>query len=278
MDKIVFSDEVRTNRLAKTEPQCMRDRPPVDQSQPLLTNEQVEVAKKELTNDSFVRLQFPRVVRARVDPPLAQQNYCVFTFVPSKDAKPDNDGCFGVLKIRGTFPTPSEAEEFSERVIRTVDSYNENIIGYVGREFPLTLDDKFCLSTKEVDIRTKMDKIAVDNIKSQREMDKKEMEELQEKRKELLSDTTDKKEVVIDDIEYYTQLRVKRANLRMLQEECEKKIKECGRILKKTTSEINELDDKHPQYKNEYEEKYKRAVDAIGTDNAESSKMIQYMK
>lgn len=278
MDKIVFTEETRNNKLASVEPECMRNRQPVDQSQRPLTNEEVEEAKKQLVNNTFLKLEFPRTVRARVDPPLAQQNYFVFTFVPSKSATPDKDGCFGVFKMRGTFPTPSEAEEHCERIIRTVDSYNENVIGYVGREFPLTLDDKFCLSTKEVDIRTKMDKIAVDNIKSQREMDKKEMEELQEKRKELLADTSERKEVVMDDIEYYTQLRVKRANLRMLQEECEKKIKECGKILKNTTSEINKLDDMFPNYKNEYEEKYKRAVESIGTENAEANKMIQYMK
>ena len=52
-------------------------------SAPHLTDEETENAMKELFNPSFASLEFPRVMRTRVDPPLAQQNFCVFTFTPS---------------------------------------------------------------------------------------------------------------------------------------------------------------------------------------------------
>lgn len=276
-DRINFTDEVQENKLATMEPQCMRDRPdPLPGTRPL-TEEEVVQAKKELINTSFLSMNFPKVVRTRRDPPLSQQNYYVMTFVPSKGARPDADGCFGVMKQRGTFPTPKEAEEWSENLIRGTDSYNENIIGYVGNDFPVTLDPKYCLSTKEVDVRTKMDTIARDSIRSQRENDKKEMEEIQERRRELLSDTSEDKATAIDDLDYYVTLRVKRANIRMMQEECTKKMKECAKILSKTTSEINKMDDKHPQYAKEYKAKYCSALDAIGGDT-NGSKMLEYMK
>ena len=276
-ERIQFADEVQQNRLASIEPQCMRDRPPCLPGTRSLTEEEVDVAKRELINSSYLKLEFPKVVRTRRDPPLAQQNYYMFTFVPSKGARPDADGCFGVMKQRGTFPTPKEAEEWGENLIRGTDSYHENIIGYVGVDFPLTTDSKYCLSTKEVDVRTKMDTIARDSIRAQRENDKKEMEEVQERRRQLLADTTEAKQDAIDDLDYYITLRVKRANIRMLQEECEKKIKECGKILKKTTAEINKLDDSHPEYAKEYQAKYKNALDAIG-GNTGDSKMLEYMK
>jgi hypothetical protein len=202
----------------------------------------------------------------------------MFTFTPSQGATPDSEGCFGSMKIRGTFATPKEAEEWAENIIRNSDSYNENIIGYVGADFPLTVDSKYCLSTKEVDVRTKMDTIAKENIKHQREVDKKEMEEIQERRRQLLADTTEAKAQSTDDIEYYTTLRVKRANIRIMQEECEKKLKECAKILKKTTAEINAMDESHPEYAKEYEAKYRSALDAVGGSDANSNKMIQYMK
>ena len=276
-ERIQFTDEVQQNKLASLEPQCMRDRPPCQPGTRNLTEEEVETAKKELINSSYLKLDFPRVVRVRRDPPLSQQNYSLFTFVPSKGARPDADGCFGVMKFRGSFPTPKEAEEWGENLIRGTDSYNENIIGYVGSDFPLTLDPKYCLSTKEVDVRTKMDTVARDSIRAQRENDKKEMEEVQERRRQLLADTSETKQEAVDDLDYYVTLRVKRANIRMLQEECEKKLKECGKILKKTTSEINKLDDDHPEYQKEYQAKYKTALDAIG-GNATDNKMIEYMK
>jgi hypothetical protein len=276
-ERINFTEEVTQNKLTTIEPQCMRDRPDPLPGTRHLTDEEVVTAKKELINKAFLSLEFPRVVRTRRDPPLSQQNYYVMTFVPSKGARPDADGCFGVMKQRGTFPTPKEAEEWSENLIRGTDSYNENIIGYVGNDFPLTLDSKYCLSTKEVDVRTKMDTVARDSIRAQRETDKKEMEEIQERRRELLADTSEAKATALDDLDYYVTLRVKRANIRMMQEECTKKMKECAKILTKTTHEINALDDKFPQYQKEYQAKYNSALDAIGGDT-NGSKMIEYMK
>jgi len=121
-------------------------------SAPHLTDEQTENAMKELFNPSFANLEFPKVMRQRVDPPLAQQNFCVFTFTPSVGAQPDKDGCFGALRIRGTFPTVQDAEEWSENLVRNHDSFHENMVGFVGRDFPLTADSKYCTKTKEVDI------------------------------------------------------------------------------------------------------------------------------
>ena len=276
-ERILFAEEVQQNKLSTLEPQCMRDRPPCLPGTRPLTEEEVDEAKKQLINTSYLKLDFPRVVRTRNDPPLAQQNYYMFTFIPSKGAKPDADGCFGVMKQRGTFPTPKEVEEWGENLIRGTDSNSENLIGYVGKDFPLTLDSKYCLSTKEVDVRTKMDTIARDSIKAQRENDKKEMEEVQERRRELLADTSEVKSQSLDDLDYYVTLRVKRANIRMLQEECRKKLKECSKILDKTSLEINNLDDTHPEYIKEYEAKYKSALDAIG-GNPGDNKMLEYMR
>ena len=246
-------------------------------SAPHLTDEQTEKAMKELFNPAFANLEFPRLMRQRIDPPLAQQNFCVFSFTPSVGAQADKDGCYGALRIRGTFPSVLDAEEFSENIVRNHDSFHENVVGFVGRDFPLTADSKYCSKTKEVDIRMKLDNVSRDNIKQQREAEKREMEEIQERQKQLLADTTEAKETSFDDVEYYTSLRVKRANVRILQEECEKKLKDCGKILKKTNEELFELDEKFPEYQKQYEEKYKNALDAIGS-NTENNKMIEYMK
>jgi hypothetical protein len=246
-------------------------------SAPHLTDEQTETAMKELFNPAFANLEFPRVMRQRIDPPLAQQNFCVFTFTPSVGAQADKDGCFGALRVRGTFASVQDSEEWTENIVRNHDSFHENMVGFVGRDFPITADSKYCTKTKEVDIRMKLDNISRDNIKNQRESDKREMEEIQERQKQLLADTTDTKETSYDDVEFYTSLRVKRANVRILQEECEKKLKDCGKILKKTNDELFELDEKFPEYQKQYEEKYKNALEAIGT-NTENNKMIEYMK
>ena len=209
-ERIHFTQEVQQNKLASLEPQCMRDREAVQPRRRDLTDEEFEVAKKELINTSYLKLDFPKAVKIRRDPPLGQQNYYMFTFVPSKGARPDTDGCFGVMKQRGTFPTPKEAEEWAEYLIGSSDSYNENVIGYVGNDFPLTVDSKYCLSTKEVDVRTKMDTVARDSVRSQRENDKKEIEEITERKRQLLEDTGEDKTEQVIDLDYYVTLRVKR--------------------------------------------------------------------
>lgn len=272
-----LSEQTKNNKLTNSIPLCMLERNKLTNSSSPLNVDELENAKTELINKSFVNLEFPRVQRLRNDPPLSQQNYFVFCFTPSLTSQPDKDGCFGTMKIRGTFASVQEAEEWSENLLRNVDSYHENLIGYVGRDFPVTLDSKYCNSTKEVDIRMKLDNVARENIKQQREQEKREMEEIQERQKQLLSDTTETKQMSFDDIEYYTSLRVKRANVRILQEECENKIKECTKVLTKTNQDISELDEKNPEFQKEYEEKYKVALDAIGGET-QNNKMIEYMK
>ncbi len=280
-DRIQFTDEVSRNRTATYEPQCMIDKKDTQKlsfGAPALTDEEAVPAKAALLNKGFLNLDFPKKLRMRVDPSLPHQNFCLFTFIPSKGACPDADGCFGVMKQRGNFATDRDADEWGEHLIRTVDSLNENFIGRVGQDFPITLDDKYCEQTKEVDIRMKLDDVSRGKVKDQRDKDKKEMEEIQDRQKELLADTNKEvKDQSFDDIEYYTQLRVKRGNIRILQEECQKKMKECNKILEKTNKEIHKLDDRFPHYDKEYEAKYKGALDAIGGDTKQN-KMIEYMK
>jgi hypothetical protein len=246
-----------------------------------LTEEQTQEASKELINKTFTKLEYPKAVKLRVDPIISGQKYCVFTFVPSSGAKPDNDGAFGVVKFRGAFPCVEDSEERCTYLIQNVDSYNENFITFVGHDFPLTLDPKYVEKTKEISIRNKMDTVARENIKKQREQERKEMEEIQDRQKQLLADTTEHKATAIDDLDYYTTLRTKRASLRMFVEETERKLKDASKSIKQTSQEINDLDEKYPEYKKQYEEKYRTALDAVGAahdPNTPAGKMIEYMK
>jgi len=269
-ERINFTEDIHHHNVSATEPSCMSDKPKVSAGARFLNEDEMVVAKKELINKSYLR-----VVRQSHDKPITNQNFSVFYFIPSKGATPDQDGCFGVMKNRGNFPTAREAEEHAEAIIETIDSFNENMIGYVGRDFPITCDPKYCLTTKEVDVRNKLDSITKNNIREIRANDKKEMEEITEKRRELLEDTSETKEKAIDDLDFYITLRVKRANIRILQEECTARLKDCAKKLKSATSEINRMDEQYPEYIKEYESKYKTALDAIGSND---NKIIKYMK
>lgn len=257
-------------------PQCIREQPKISNFNNL-TDEQVETAKKELINTSYVDSGFPKMLKQRIDPPIQGQTYYIFNFVPSKKAIPDPDGCFGVMKFRGAFPTENDAVEHCETIVRNYDTYSENIIGWVGREFPLTTENKFCSNVKEIDTRTeKMNAIQREDIRSKREQEKKDMKEIQERQEALLKDTS--AEQKFDDIDYYIQLKVKIANAKMLQDECAKKMKDATRVIKDTNTRLQDLEERFPEFKKQYLEKYKTATEAVGIQEAETSKMIQYMK
>jgi hypothetical protein len=278
IDRAVFSDEQKSNKLAP-EPECMKikNMPPLNPRAPKMSEEEEKNAYSTLISKSYTKLNFPKILRTRVDPPIPNQQFFIMSFTPSPNATPDSDGCFGSAKIRGSFATVDEAEEYSQNLIKNVDSYNTYDIAYVGKDFPVTGDtERYCTNTNEVDIRMNLDSTSKANILQQKANDKKEIQEINSRHKELLDDTKKEKESI--DIEYYTTLKQKKASMRIMMEECQKKQEEAKKILEKTFKELEDLDQKHPEFKDQYTEIYKKATINIGADKASSDKMISYMK
>ena len=162
-----FREEFQTNYTVKTEPDCMKNRPVLEPSASLLQGDELKEAKQELVQKAFVQYKFPKIQRFRVDPPINQQNYySLHSFTPAPGATPDADGCFGVVKFRGAFGNLQEADAWAEHLIRNVDSLHEIHIGYVGKEFPLTLDPLYFNETHEVNMKKKMDSVSKSHIQA----------------------------------------------------------------------------------------------------------------
>lgn len=247
-----------------------------DPSSPNLTEEETKQVKKEICNNQFLLMQYPRRSKFRVDPDLPGQNYALISFIPSKDAKPDAEGCFGVVKVRGTFPTVAEAEKWAENIIRHYDSYSDIDFVRVGHDFPIMIDNTmFVSSTREIDVRRKVEETVKEGIKKKKEEDKKAMEEIQERQERLLNNNEEKTD--IEDLDFYTQLRVKKANALHMMDECKKRIGECDGVIEATNKQISELDEKFPSYKEEFMAKYRHALEAIGSD-AKQNPLIRYME
>jgi len=135
----------------------------------------------------------------------------------------------------------------------------------------------YCEATREIDVRKKIEDTVKENIKQKKEDEKKEIEEIQERQNRLLNEHKEsKQEEEHVDLDYYTQLRVKKANAQYMLDECTKRIKECNEVIDKTQEQITNVDIQHPDYKDEFLQKYKNALDAIGA-NAVKNPLIQYM-
>ena len=238
---------------------------------PSLENNQLVEAFQELNESSFTK--FPRADRKYADPPLTNQVFGLHSFVPSKEAKPDKDGIYGMVKFRGTFSTEAEANERSEFLISTVDSYHTIYHSYIGRPFPLTTSSDFSADISEIEIDKRTGKIISDDIVEKRKKEKREIEEIKEKEKQLLEES---ERTESDPYEDYITMRVKKAQLIWTFIETQKKMDEMKKSIIKTREQLKEMDEEYPDYIKTYREKYMEARTNAGISDSDES-FIKYL-
>jgi hypothetical protein len=239
-----------------------------------LTQDQLEMAVRELTVKDNVS-KFPRFDRLYADPVIPNQTICLHSFVPSKGATPDADGVYGMIKIRGVFATPDEANERAEFLIKNNDSYHKIYHSYVGRPIPLAHNSKYVAETKEVDLNAKTTKVMNEDVKEKKEQEKKDMEEIKQREKRLREDaSTPEKDV--DPQEAYTTARVKKAQLIWTYFQSMKKIDEIKDLIVKARNTVAEMDEKYPEFDKTYFERYQKAREDAGVPMDDNS-FIKYM-
>jgi len=231
-----------------------------------LTDEEVATAKEDLVRPEFIK-KYPAMEKTFADPSIAGQKLCLVSFVPSTGASPDNDGVYGMIKVRGSYETEEEADDRAELLIRTVDSYHKIFTAFVGKPFPATTSSKWSADTNDVDIKKKVTEVISKDIKKQRMDEKKEIEDIKEREKKLMEDV----EKDFDPYERYIELRVKKAQLVWTYLETQKKMAEMKDSILKTREEITELDEENPSYLSTYREKYMSARRDAGLKDDDAS-------
>jgi len=245
-----------------------------DQFVEALTNNEAVHAIAEL-NDSTFTEKFPRIDRTYADDPIPMQNFALFSFMPAKGAKPNDNGIFGFAKIRGSYSSQMEANQRAEYIIRKLDSYNKIFHTYVGRPFPITIDSKYSAETSEIDIRKQMTETVSQNIKNNKDEDYKTMQEMKQKEEELLKDV---KSEEVDPYENYITQRVKLAQLSFTYLEHQKKMKEIKDIIIKTREKVSDDDEKYPEFKNSYYKKYMDARNTAGIKESNEDTQGNFIK
>lgn len=245
-------------------------------SAPPLTEEHVAAATTALNDTSFVD-KFPKVERQYADPPLPLQTYSLISFVPAKGATPDKDGVYGFAKCRGNFATQAEANERAEYLIRNIDSYHKIFHAYTGRPFPITVDERYCADTAEIDIRKKATETISEDVKAKREQEKKDIEEIKEREKKLLDES--KPDYVEDPFEQYVVLRVKKAQLVWGYKNTLDQLNKMKDVIIKTRAEIVEQDKLNPDYQNRHYDRYMTARKDAGLsdDMSTEDNFVKYL-
>ena len=235
-----------------------------NQGHPVLSEQEVVEAMKNLNNNSFTK-NFLSVERRYADPVDPMQKIGLISFVPAKGATPNDKGIYGFAKLRGNYSTENEANEKAEFIIRNVDSYHQIYHAYVGRPFPMTTSRDYSGERKEIDIRKSMVDSVSASIKCKKDEERKHIEEIQAREKELLEDTNKDEEKPSD---RYTTLRVKKAQITWTYIETQKKLEEMKNIIIKSRIEIEELEKQDESYSTNYFQKYCDARKSSGLDNS----------
>jgi len=245
----------------------------VDKTKPLDENETVE-AVRILNQD----IRFTQVDRYYADPPQPNQKIVLVSFVPSKGATPDKDNIYGMMKVRGVYATEEEANERAEFLIRNIDSYHDVFHAWVGRPFPVTATaDDFSGSIKTIDIRKKTTELISEDILSRKRQEKREMEGIQEREKQLLEESKRASEgLPVDPFEDYITQNVKRAQLVWTFHETKKKIQQMRDSFRSATENIRKADEDHPDFIDKYKERYMEARRSSGIADDNDS-FIKYL-
>lgn len=258
---------------------CPKDRPNPSQvvrqpTHPPLEGNELREAVSTLNRKTFVQVD-----RQYADPPLKDQKIVLFSFVPSKGAKPDEDGWYGMAKVRGVFGNEDMANEYAEKLIREHDSYHEIFHAYVGRPFPVTNKTGYEEEIKTLDIKHKTVRLISEDILNKKRDEEKEIKEMQDREQTLLEGSKRAKEDIPEDpYDIYITDQVKRAQLIWTYKETIKKCEQMKDLIKTTNEKIAGTETEHPEYRDQYKDKYMQARrDAGLTEEQAEDSFIKYL-
>jgi hypothetical protein len=226
---------------------------------PELSDRQLEAAKQELI------VKFPRVERLPKDPELSRQNWALFSFkfLP----KPVN-GVYGFLKPRGVFEHEdgrSGWEAHAENIIRSVDSKHRIWPYRVGEWMPITVNEDFAVETLEVGQQDELKKIYNQQESNEQKDAKQNVREIKDREKKLREDTGNR-ETDRTTLDYYAQKIMMLEQLETWLDEMRKRKRQMIKALKDGETEIKELEEANPQYRDQVADKIREIREEIGLE------------
>ncbi len=254
-------------------PQVMKELPEQDSKRKKLKEDEYKLLASGIKTNITKNL---KSVKSNKDPAFPEQKYCCFSFLPSSGATPDKDGTFGALKIRGAYSNEESADEHIEKLIRNTDSNSECIITYVGRWFPLTVESSYFEETKDIDIQKKITKSEKEAYEMQKQKEEKERRDIESRQAELLEESKSSEKYKSGNIDHYTTQRTKLAQLLSVRIEIEKKKSDIIKSISTTIEELKNEDKAHPEFKDQFMEKYKNGLKSAGIQ-AKDNLMIKFM-
>jgi hypothetical protein len=228
--------------------------------EPNRPDETKEVMKAEKTN--LILPLWRTVCRVKRDPLIRKQEFGLVSFAPARGATPNQNGLYGVAKLRGNFGSEEAASQEAERIIREVDSANSVFVVRVGQTFPIAGEvHRFVGETVNVDLSETVSAEDAEREKKAQKKDAKDKKQLLDKEKQLLSRNKEIQAGTYEEdvLDVYTRAQIKRAQLQHTLAVTEEKVKEIHKVLDQAKEDVVTLDARHPELKAKYIEHYLEA-------------------
>lgn len=210
---------------------------------------------RELTEDEKEaaykgQIQYPQIVKKRIDPQIDGQIYCCLSFIPLPEPV---KGINAFVKCRGTWPSKEVAKDYAKEIIRDVDSRFHIKILRTGSWVPVTNSEEY--DEEDVIIREDITtgKLQDDPIKAAEDKHNKIIKDLKEREAKLKDkNASDDPHSDKNGIEYYTMRKVTILNIQRYIKEGEEKLKELRNSEKEMQEEVEYLDKKFPKHKEDW--------------------------
>lgn len=265
-----------------------------------LTEEELTSAVSDLivSVGKTQNIPYPKRIRSKVDKPVLNQQIGLVSFYFFKTPFVHTDKVetkvYGYVKLRGNHNDKETSELASASIIKEQDSIHKILLVPVGHWVPLTDSDEFVkerinVSTNNKD-KTQRDDLAIRKSDTQRKQMTKEIKEREEeikdeqkritkeikKRIERLQKEDEKK----TSLKYYTGRRVTEMSLWEHRQIYIKKLQEIEDKLNLVRNETHILDERFPQYQDQWLDKYnnKRREVGVKEDLKPNEKNIEEYK
>lgn len=221
-----------------------------------LTEEQVEEAFKENV------IRFPRYEKLPVDPPLANQNFALFSF---KFLPKPVKGVYGFLKFRGSFPTEESWENHAKTIIRTVDSKHKIWPYKFGEWMPITTNEEFASDTLDVTQQEDMKRIYNQQETEEAKIARKDANDIRDRQKQL-QDEALRKEVDKSTLDYYAQQVMRNEQVETWLDQVRQRKRQLLAALTATKEEMDRCLSEHPEYAEQVEDHIRAIKEDVGLD------------
>jgi len=200
-------------------------------------------------------IEYPQVVRKMVDPVISGQEYGNISFMLfEKPRMFRGKPIYGYAKMRGNHSNSDACRFDAYRIIREVDSKFQVRIAKVGNWVPITENDSVVEDLYDVRNNDEEKHLRDEIVKEKEKESRRLANEIREAEEALKTgdDIYDKPE----SLDFYTMKRVTEMRIVEAVEIAERKLKELYNTLAETHMILHILDEKNPEYKNEWIDNY----------------------